>query len=107
MIAIIRGSEDTATARSELMTRFDLSERQANAILEMRLRSLTALERQRVLDELAEIRAKIAELQALLASDEKILDGRRRGARGDRGEVRRRAPHRDRRARWRASPPRT
>ena len=47
MIAIIRGSADTATARGELMTRFSLSERQANAILEMRLRSLTAMERQR------------------------------------------------------------
>ncbi|NIN39324.1 MAG: hypothetical protein GTO67_12075, partial [Gammaproteobacteria bacterium] len=42
--------------------------------LEMRLRSLTALERQRVLDELEEIRAKIADLKDLLASDSRILD---------------------------------
>jgi DNA gyrase subunit A len=56
------------------MTRFALSERQANAILEMRLRSLTAMERQRVLDELAEVRALIEELKALLASDEKIRE---------------------------------
>ncbi|MGH0029159.1 MAG: DNA gyrase subunit A [Myxococcota bacterium] len=74
VIAIIRGSEDTATARAELMTRFELSERQTNAILEMRLRSLTALERQRILDELEEIRAKIADLKDLLASDARILD---------------------------------
>ncbi len=74
VIAIIRGAADTPTARAELMTRFDLSERQAQAILEMRLRSLTAMERQRVLDELAELQAKIAELKALLASDAMILE---------------------------------
>jgi DNA gyrase subunit A len=74
VIAIIRNSEDTAGARAQLMTRFELSERQANAILEMRLRSLTALERQRVLDELEEIRAKIADLKSLLASDQRILE---------------------------------
>ena len=73
VIAIIRGSDDTATARAALISRFELSERQANAILEMRLRALTALERQKVLDELAEIRAKIADLKDLLASDERIL----------------------------------
>jgi DNA gyrase subunit A len=73
VIAIIRGSDDTASARGELRTRLELSERQANAILEMRLRSLTALERQRVLDELEEIRAKIADLKDLLASDERIV----------------------------------
>jgi DNA gyrase subunit A len=74
VIALIRGADDTAAARSALMTRYALSERQANAILEMRLRSLTAMERQRVLDELAEVRAKIEELKALLASDEKIRE---------------------------------
>jgi DNA gyrase subunit A len=73
VIAIIRGSADTATARGELMTRFSLSERQANAILEMRLRSLTAMERQRILDELEVIRAKIADLKGLLASNDRIL----------------------------------
>jgi DNA gyrase subunit A len=74
VIVIIRAAASTADARTELMVRFDLSERQANAILEMRLRSLTALERQRVLDELAEIRAKIGDLTELLASDSRILD---------------------------------
>ncbi len=74
VISIIRASQSTADARSRLMERFDLSERQTNAILEMRLRALTALERQRVLNELEEIRAKIADLADLLASDSQILD---------------------------------
>ncbi|MAE94751.1 MAG: DNA gyrase subunit A, partial [Deltaproteobacteria bacterium] len=73
VISIIRAAEDTAAARTSLMARFELSERQAQAILDMRLRALTAMERQRVLDELEELRALIADLQALLASDEKIL----------------------------------
>jgi len=74
VIALIRAAQDTAGAREGLMTRFELSERQANAILEMRLRALTALERQRVQDELAEVRARIDELRALLASDAKVLE---------------------------------
>ena len=52
VISIIRSSESTADARGRLMELFELSERQTNAILEMLLRALTALERQRVLDEL-------------------------------------------------------
>jgi DNA gyrase subunit A len=74
VISIIRASQSTADARGRLMERFELSERQTNAILEMRLRALTALERQRVLDELEEIRTKIADLVDLLASDTRILD---------------------------------
>jgi len=74
VIAIIRGAEETGAARSALMARFELSERQANAILEMRLRSLTAMERQRVIDELAEVRALIEDLKALLDSDERIRE---------------------------------
>jgi DNA gyrase subunit A len=74
VIAVIRGAEDTGAAREQLMGRFDLSTEQANAILDMRLRALTALERQKVLDELAEVRAKIADLEDLLASDARILD---------------------------------
>jgi DNA gyrase subunit A len=73
IIALIRASESTADARNQLMERFDLSERQAQAILDMRLRALTAMERQRVLDELAEVRATIADLRDLLSSDERIL----------------------------------
>ena len=71
-IALIRGSEDTAAARAALMERFGLSERQARAILEMRLRALTALEQQRVADELAELRATIADLKDLLASEDRV-----------------------------------
>jgi DNA gyrase subunit A len=74
VIALIRAAADTAEARTGLMQRFELSERQAQAILDMRLRALTAMERQRVLDELEELRALIAELRALLASDAKILE---------------------------------
>ena len=74
VISIIRASQNTAEARTQLMDRFELSELQANAILDMRLRALTAMERQKVLDELEEVRAKIADLIELLASDERILD---------------------------------
>ncbi len=73
VITVIRASDDAASARDQLMTRFSLSERQAQAILDMRLRALTALERQKILDELAEVRAKIDALKELLASDAKIL----------------------------------
>ncbi len=73
-IRVIRAAEDTAGARAALMERFQLTERQTNAILEMRLRALTSMERQRVMDELAEIRAKIEDLVGLLASDARVLD---------------------------------
>jgi DNA gyrase subunit A len=74
IIALIRESEDAAAAREQMMARFALSERQAQAILEMRLRSLTAMERQKVLDELEELRAKIADLKDLLESEVRILE---------------------------------
>ncbi|NNL67757.1 MAG: DNA gyrase subunit A, partial [Myxococcales bacterium] len=74
VIAIIRGSASTAEARSALMGRFELSELQTNAILDMRLRALTQMEAQRVRDELEEVRAKIADLLELLGSDERILE---------------------------------
>jgi len=74
IIALIRAAADAATARSQLMERYALSERQAQAILDMRLRALTAMERQRVIDELEALREKIADLKDLLASDERILE---------------------------------
>jgi DNA gyrase subunit A len=74
VIALIRASENPAAARDGLMARFQLSEAQSQAILEMRLQRLTQLERQKILDELAEVRARIAELRELLASDEKVRD---------------------------------
>jgi len=73
-IALIRAAEDGAAARSALMARFALSERQCNAILEMRLRALTGLERQRVMDELGEVHARIEDLKGLLASDARVLE---------------------------------
>ncbi len=73
-IRLIRASEDTAGARAALMEHFQLSERQANAILEMRLRALTGMERQRVMDELAEIRGRIEDLKGLLASDARVTE---------------------------------
>jgi DNA gyrase subunit A len=73
IIQTIRSSQDTDDARAKLMSRFDLSEAQSNAILEMQLRRLAALERQKIQDEYAEVMARIAYLEDLLASPEKIL----------------------------------
>ncbi|MPR00123.1 DNA gyrase subunit A [Modestobacter sp. I12A-02628] len=70
VIALIRRSESSETARTGLMELLDVDELQATAILDLQLRRLAALERQRILDELAEIEARIAELQAILASPE-------------------------------------
>ncbi|MGB8362026.1 MAG: DNA topoisomerase (ATP-hydrolyzing), partial [Acidimicrobiia bacterium] len=67
VIKIIRGSADTPEARSNLIETFDLSEIQANAILDMPLRRLTALEVDKLRTELAELEATIAELEAILA----------------------------------------
>jgi DNA gyrase subunit A len=72
VIALIRGAADTDSARTALMERFDLSELQASAILELRLRALTALERKGVEDEHRDIEERIAELRALLGDESKI-----------------------------------
>ena len=74
VISIIRGSDTPQTARERLMERFDLSEKQANAITEMRLRALTGLEREKLEKEHQELEIRIAELKAILA-DEKLLLG--------------------------------
>jgi DNA gyrase subunit A len=74
VIALIRAANDTDEARQQLMARFDLSEIQASAILELRLRALTALERKRVEGEFNDLQERIAELRALL-SDEARIDG--------------------------------
>lgn len=68
VISIIRGSKDTAEARDRLIARFELSDIQTKAILEMRLQRLTGMERDKVLDELAEILKSIAEYEHILAS---------------------------------------
>ena len=72
VIALIRSSADTESAKNGLMTQFELSERQAVAILELRLRALTALERKGVEDEFKDIQERIGELRDLLGSEEKI-----------------------------------
>jgi DNA gyrase subunit A len=74
VIALIRASASADTALTELMTRYDLSEIQARAILDLPLRRLAALERQRILDEHAELQGRIAELEAILADPQRVLD---------------------------------
>ncbi|MFL5299479.1 MAG: DNA gyrase C-terminal beta-propeller domain-containing protein, partial [Anaeromyxobacteraceae bacterium] len=74
IIALIRAAPDRDTARDELMSRFGLSELQSKAILEMQLQRLTGLERQKILDELAEVQKLIARLKEILGSDAVLLD---------------------------------
>ena len=74
VIQIIRSSQNTQIARERLMERFGLSEVQSQAIVDMRLRALTGLEREKIENEHKELLVKIAELKAILA-DEKLLLG--------------------------------
>ncbi|MBD7939570.1 DNA gyrase subunit A [Cytobacillus sp. Sa5YUA1] len=74
VIKLIRGSRTTDIAKEGLMTQFELSEKQAQAILDMRLQRLTGLEREKIEEEYASLIQLIAELKAILASDEKVLD---------------------------------
>ena len=74
VISLIRGSRTTDIAREGLMTNFSLSEKQAQAILDMRLQRLTGLERQKIEDEYQELMALIAEYKAILADEEKVLE---------------------------------
>ena len=74
VIRIIRGSRSTQIAKESLMARFELTDAQAQAIVDMRLRTLTGLERERLEAEYAELMKRIGELKAILA-DEKLLLG--------------------------------
>ncbi|WP_110928032.1 DNA gyrase subunit A [Bacillus massiliglaciei] len=74
VIALIRGSQTTDIAREGLMTQFNLSEKQAQAILDMRLQRLTGLEREKIEEEYKNLMALIAELKAILADEEKVLE---------------------------------
>src|SRR5690606_31358825 len=74
VIKIIRAAEDTPSASRQLQGRFSLSERQAEAILNMRLAKLTGLEIEKLEEELREVRAFIKELRAILASDDRRRD---------------------------------
>ena len=73
VITLIRGSKTVPEAREGLMTQFGLSQIQAQAILDMQLQRLTGLERQKILDELAELLKTIERLRAILASERLLM----------------------------------
>jgi DNA gyrase subunit A len=73
VVATIRGAANTADAREKLINRFNLSEKQANAILEMRLRALTGLERDKIEAEYLELIKTIAYLEQVLQSERMVL----------------------------------
>src|SRR5690625_1498680 len=74
VITLIRQSETTDIARTGLMDRFELSEKQAQAILDMRLQRLTGIEREKIEEEYKNLLQLIKELKAILADEEKVLD---------------------------------
>ncbi|MES9785356.1 DNA gyrase subunit A [Bacillus pumilus] len=74
VIALIRGSQTAEIARNGLMENYSLSEKQAQAILDMRLQRLTGLEREKIEDEYKGLVDLIAELKAILADNEKVLE---------------------------------
>src|SRR6202008_3281115 len=73
VIALLRAAKNPGEARDGLMTQFSLSQIQAQAILDMQLQRLTGLERQKILDELAELLKTIERLRAILASDRLLM----------------------------------
>jgi len=73
VIELIRKSKNPGEAKEGLIKKFEFTDRQAQAILEMRLQRLTGMERQKILDELKEVQAEINRLKELLASEEAIL----------------------------------
>jgi DNA gyrase subunit A len=73
VIELIRASADAQGARDALSARFGFSERQAQAILDMRLQKLTGLERDKILAELEEVRAEIARLRAILSNESELM----------------------------------
>jgi len=73
IIKLIRGSETVEIAREGLMTKFSMSEKQAQAILDMRLQRLTGLERQKIEDEYQDLLKRIAEFKAILGDRNKVL----------------------------------
>ena len=73
VISIIRSSKNTPEAKERLMDRFSLSDAQAQAIVDMRLRALTGLEREKLEAEYAQLQELISELKAILADEKKLL----------------------------------
>lgn len=74
VIAIIKGSKDKFVAIDKLMATFELSEKQANAIMEMRLQRLTSLEVNKLEEELTQLQATIADLRDILANETRVLE---------------------------------
>src|SRR6187401_108020 len=74
VIALIRAAKNPGEARDGLMTQFDLTQIQAQAILDMQLQRLTGLERQKILDELAELLKTIERLRAILSSEKLLME---------------------------------
>jgi DNA gyrase subunit A len=74
VIQLIRGAADTATAKQELITTYNLSEVQSDAILQMQLRRLTALEAEKIQQEHEDLQVQIADLEDILARRERILE---------------------------------
>ena len=74
IVAIIRASKDTVTAKEALMLRFEFSDRQAQAILDMRLARLTGLEREKLQEEYQELEQTIARLTAILADEHLLME---------------------------------
>ncbi len=72
VIKLIRAAKNPSEARDGLITRFEFSERQAKAILEMQLQRLTNLERQKIEDELKDLREKIADYKEILANEKRL-----------------------------------
>ncbi len=95
VIALIRRSPDVDEAREGLMALLEIDDLQARAILDMQLRRLAALERQRIIDELAKLEATIADLEDILGQRGPAAADHLRRAGRDRGEVRQRAPQHD------------
>ncbi|MBE5980269.1 MAG: DNA gyrase subunit A [Paenibacillaceae bacterium] len=73
VIHLIRASQNVQIAKAELMSRFGLSDPQSQAIVDMRLRALTGLEREKLENEYKELEMRIAELKAILADEKKLL----------------------------------
>ena len=95
VIALIRQSQDVDTAREGLIRRFGLDEPQAQAILDMQLRRIAALERERIESEYQELQATIRELEELLADPEKVLAEVKSETLDSQEEVRAEAPDPD------------
>jgi DNA gyrase subunit A len=92
IIKLIRRSKSPAEAKAGLIERFEFSDRQAQAILDLQLHRLTQMEREKILEELREIQKKIAELKEILASDKKlrqVIIGELREVRKEYGDDRR------------------